>query len=222
MTTATNPFLEQQVQIVIGSTYLSADLIMPTNAQGVVVFAHGSGSSRTSPRNRYVANVLHQAKYATLMLDLLTPEEELLDAQTQQLRFDMGLLTERLLGATDWIAQSGDTRHLEIGYFGASTGVGAALMAAAQRPQAIRVVVSRGGRPDLAGTFLGQVKAPILLIVGGKDIPVLALNQQVVEQMNTTVQLKIVPHATHLFEEPGALEKVAEFANQWFEQYLMA
>ena len=223
MTTATNPFLEQQVQIVTGSTgstFLEADLVMPTNAQGVVVFAHGSGSSRKSRRNRYIADILHQVRYATLMLDLLTPEEELLDAQTEQLRFDMELLTERLIGATDWIAQSGDTRHLSVGYLGASTGAGAALMAAAQRPDAVRVVVSRGGRPDLAGEFLSQVKAPTLLIVGGKDVPVLALNQHVVEQMQTTVQLKIVPHATHLFEEPGALEKVAQFASQWFEQYL--
>jgi dienelactone hydrolase len=186
-----------------------------------VLFAHGSGSSRHSPRNRYVAGVLRAAGLATLLMDLLTPEEEAEDRYTGHLRFDIDLLAERLVAATDWLAQQPQTAGWPVGYFGASTGAGAALVAAARRPDAVGAVVSRGGRPDLAGAALARVKAPTLLIVGGRDEPVIALNQQALGRLGAAVKkLVIVPGATHLFEEPGALEEVARLASGWFTRHL--
>ena len=200
---------------------LTGDLTIPPEAQGVVLFAHGSGSSRLSPRNRYVAHVLQSAGLATLLIDLLTPEEECLDQATAHLRFDIGLLAERLLSATDWLQFESQTRPLRIGYFGASSGAGAALVAAASRVELIRAVVSRGGRPDLAGDALAEVKAPVLLIVGSNDDVVIEINQAALEQLPGEKKLKIVPGASHLFEEPGTLEQVAELAANWFTSHLV-
>jgi pimeloyl-ACP methyl ester carboxylesterase len=181
-----------------------------------VLFAHGSGSSRHSSRNRYVAHVLQQSGLATLLLDLLTADEEQVDSRTTHLRFDIDLLAVRLAHATDWLNSHEPTSQLPVSYFGASTGGGAALVAAARRPDAAHTVVSRGGRPDLAGESLPLVKAPTLLIVGGNDTPVIELNRQAMSQMRADVELVIVPGATHLFEEPGTLEEVARLARDWF------
>ncbi|HIK43936.1 MAG TPA: dienelactone hydrolase family protein [Leptolyngbyaceae cyanobacterium M65_K2018_010] len=208
------------VTIPVGSASLAGHWVIPPAATGLVLFAHGSGSSRYSPRNRYVAEVLQASGLATLLFDLLTQEEEAIDRQTRHLRFDMGLLTDRLIGITDWVAHNPATQGLKIGYFGASTGSAAALLAAAARPYAIHAIVSRGGRPDLARAALAQVKAPTLLIVGGLDSLVLTLNQQAYRCLAGEKRLEIVPGATHLFEEPGTLEKVAQLASQWFGQYL--
>jgi dienelactone hydrolase len=186
----------------------------------VVLFAHGSGSSRHSSRNRYVARLLNQARLATLLVDLLTADEEALDLRTAHLRFDIGLLAGRLVGATDWLAQLPATRRLRIGYFGASTGAAAALVAAAKRPDLVDAVVSRGGRPDLAGPSLPQVRAPTLLIVGGDDVPVIELNRAAFEQLRCEKRLEIVPGATHLFDEAGGLDEVARLARAWFERHL--
>lgn len=186
----------------------------------MVIFAHGSGSSRHSPRNRYIAQELQQAGLATLLFDLLTAEEEQLDDYTRQYRFDIGLLAERLVASSDWLALNPLTRPLEQAYFGASTGAAAALVAAAQLPARVRAVVSRGGRPDLAGDALEKVRAPTLLIVGGWDVEVLRLNQQAFERLNCRKKLVVVPGATHLFEEPGKLEEVARLARDWFAQHL--
>jgi dienelactone hydrolase len=187
----------------------------------VVLFAHGSGSSRHSPRNRYVAGVLRQAGLATLLIDLLTADEEALDAHTAHLRFDIGLLAQRLEGATDWLKRQPDTASFAVGYFGASTGAGAALVAAADRPEDLGAIVSRGGRPDLAGPSLSHVRAPTLLIVGGRDEPVIEMNRRALTQLAAEEKrLVIVPGATHLFEEPGALEEVAQLASDWFTKYL--
>jgi putative phosphoribosyl transferase len=201
---------------------LNGDLSVPPGAVGVVLFAHGSGSSRHSPRNRSVAGVLRQAALATLLLDLLTANEERVDVETAALRFDIGLLARRLVGASEWLARELVTRALPLGYFGASTGGGAALVAAAQRPDAVRAVVSRGGRPDLAGEALAGVRAPTLLIVGGRDLPVIDMNRAAMARMTAETRLEIVPGATHLFEEPGALEQVAALARDWFLRYLSA
>jgi putative phosphoribosyl transferase len=206
----------------IGPIVLAASLVLPADARGIVLFAHGSGSSRFSPRNRYVARRLNGAGLATLLADLLTTEEEMLDAQGALLRFDIGLLGGRLIGATDWLRERPDTRHLPIGYFGASTGAAAALVAAAERPDAVRAVVSRGGRPDLAGSALALVKAPALLIVGGNDPDVLELNRRALAELRIDRRLDIVPGASHLFEEPGALDEVARLAREWFERHLAA
>jgi putative phosphoribosyl transferase len=204
-----------------GSVRLEGNLTVPAQPQAVVLFAHGSGSSRHSPRNRYVAQVLREAGLATLLIDLLTAEEEAVDARTAHLRFNIDLLAERLVEATDWLAQNPDTANLAIGYFGASTGAAAALVAAAQRPELIHAIVSRGGRPDLAGPVLSQVRAPTLLIVGGADVPVIALNRQALALLGAREkQLIVVPGATHLFEEPGALEEVARLASDWFTHHL--
>jgi dienelactone hydrolase len=211
---------EQVVQVPLGAITLEGNLGLPPQPRGVVLFAHGSGSSRHSPRNRYVAGVLLEAGLATLLIDLLTPEEERIDLRTTELRFDIGLLAQRLAGAADWLQQAPDTRGLPVGCFGASTGGGAALVAAAARPAAIRAVVSRGGRPDLAGAALARVQAPTLLLVGGADIPVIALNEQALAQLRGVKELAIVPGATHLFEEPGTLEEVARRARDWFLRYL--
>lgn len=211
---------ENLVRVTAGPVTLDGNLSRPENARGLVLFAHGSGSSRHSPRNRYVAQVLCEAGLATLLIDLLTSEEEKIDLRTRQLRFDIPMLAERLVGATDWLSQQSETRDLGIGYFGASTGAGAALIAATECPDVVQAVVSRGGRPDLAGEALARVKAPTLLIVGGDDTPVIRLNEEALAQLQTEKKLEIVPGATHLFEEPGKLEEVARLASQWFQRYL--
>ena len=211
---------ERLVTIQADGAALEGNLFVPPEARGVVLFAHGSGSSRHSPRNRYVAEVLQQSGLATLLIDLLTADEEEADVRTAHLRFDIELLARRLVGATDWLANHPATQTLPVGYFGASTGGGAALVAAAERPQAVGAVVSRGGRPDLAGMALPEVEAPTLLIVGGEDLPVITLNRQALEQLRTEKQLTVVPGATHLFEEPGTLEEVARLARDWFLRYL--
>lgn len=205
-----------EVQIQAGRAVLSGNLHIPEGAAALVLFAHGSGSSRHSPRNQSVARTLNDAGLATLLFDLLTQEEEAIDMQTREHRFNIGLLAERLVHATRWAKQQDETRDLQIGYFGSSTGGGAALVAAADSPQDVAAVVSRGGRPDLAGEALPRVQAPTLLIVGGNDDVVIELNEQARDQMRCEVKLEIVPGATHLFEEPGALEKVAKLASDWF------
>jgi putative phosphoribosyl transferase len=200
---------------------LSGDLTIPARATGVVLFAHGSGSSRHSRRNRYVASVLQEGGLATLLLDLLTEAEEEVDLQTRHLRFDIGLLAGRIEEATDWLQHEVSTQRLPAGYFGASTGGGAALVAATERPSAIGAVVSRGGRPDLAGPALRRVQAPTLLIVGGDDYQVIELNRQAMAELHCEKELSIVPGASHLFEEPGALEQVADLALSWFKRHLI-
>src|SRR5262245_75180 len=212
---------ERTVRIPIGSVVHEGTLGLLQDALGIVVFAHGSGSSRHSPRNRFVAQVLRNAGLATLLLDLLTPEEEAVDRNTAHLRFDIPLLATRLAGATDWVSRRPATSGRPICYFGASTGAAAALVAAAARPKVVRAVVSRGGRPDLAGPALGRVEAPTLLIVGGRDEPVIEMNQAALERLGVKEkQLVIVPEAGHLFEEPGTLEEVARLATDWFIRYL--
>jgi pimeloyl-ACP methyl ester carboxylesterase len=208
------------VSIPIGEIALEGDLNIPPRAIGVVVFAHGSGSSRFSSRNRFVASVLEQAGLATLLMDLLTRDEEVVDQLTAHLRFDIELLAERLVAATDWLAAEEDAKHLPIGYFGASTGAAAALVAAAERPEVVRAIVSRGGRPDLAGPALSRVRAPTLLIVGSRDELVIELNRAALKDLRGEKRLEIVPGATHLFEEPGTLEEVARLARDWFVRYL--
>ena len=212
---------ERLVQVPVGAVTLEGNLTLPQDSQSVVLFAHGSGSSRHSPRNRYVARMLNEAKLATLLIDLLTPHEEVIDERTAQLRFDIDLLAERLVDTTDWLSQYPDTKHLRIGYFGASTGAAAALVAAAGRPDQVHAIVSRGGRPDLAGPALPRVRAPTLLIVGGNDVQVIELNRLALAQLRGEKQLVIIPGATHLFEEPGALDKVAWLARQWFQRHLI-
>jgi putative phosphoribosyl transferase len=211
---------EQSVRVPAGQVTLEGNLNLPDAAGGIVLFAHGSGSSRHSPRNRYVAQLLNDAKLATLLADLLTPDEEAIDMRTAHLRFDIGLLARRLIAVTDWLTGQPLTRALRIGYFGASTGAGAALVAAAERADAVGAVVSRGGRPDLAGPALPRVRAPTLLIVGGNDFQVIELNRAAYAQLRCEKQLVIIPGATHLFEEPGALDEVARLARDWFERYL--
>ncbi len=213
---------ERPVRISAGSVTLDGDLTLPKDPSGVVLFAHGSGSSRFSRRNRYVAGVLQNAGLATLLMDLLTPDEERIDATTAHLRFDIGLLAERLVRATDWLGQLNETGQLPVGYFGASTGGGAALVAAAERPALVEAVVSRGGRPDLAASALERVRAPTLLIVGGNDGPVIEMNRAALALLPGEARLEIVPGATHLFEEPGALEAVAQSASDWFQRHLGA
>ena len=208
------------VQVSAGSAVLEGDLTVPAGAVGVVLFAHGSGSGRQSPRNRFVAGVLHEGGLATLRIDLLTPEEEEVDLRKARHRFDIGRLAERLVHATDWLARAPETRGLRVGYFGASTGGGAALVAAAERPDAVGAVVSRGGRPDLAGPALPRVLAPTLLIVGGDDGPVIDLNRASMARMRAETVLEIIPGASHLFEEPGKLDEVARLARLWFDRHL--
>jgi putative phosphoribosyl transferase len=220
MPRATRDMEEQTVQVAAGRATLEATLVVPGNAHGVVLFAHGSGSSRHSPRNRFVAEVLQEGGLATLLVDLLTAAEEQIDDRTRELRFDIGLLAQRLVGAIDWLAEWPATRDLRIGLFGASTGGGAALVAAAERPERVAAVVSRGGRPDLAGPALPIVRAPTLLIVGEWDEPVIELNEVAGARMQAEVRLEIVPRATHLFEEPGALDDVARLAREWFVRHL--
>lgn len=210
----------QEVNIPLGSIALSGELNLPAAATGLVLFAHGSGSSRHRPRNRLVAQVIRNAGAGTLLLDLLTREEELIDRQTRHLRFDIPLLARRLAAATAWVKSKPETCHLRAGYFGASTGGGAALLAAVEPDNQIGAVVSRGGRPDLAGAALSRVSAPTLLIVGGLDDVILHLNEDALAQLRCVKELKIVPGATHLFEEPGTLEEVARLAADWFRKYL--
>ena len=221
-THATNRVSTQPVQVTAGRVVLEADLALPENAIGIVIFAHGSGSSRHSPRNRTVARALQEVGLATLLIDLLTPEEEKIDLQTAYFRFDIGLLAERLVGATQWLKKQRATHGLSVGYFGVSTGGGAALLAAAEDPDAVRAVVSRGGRPDLAGAALPLVAAPTLLIVGGLDQPVIELNRKALAELRCEKQFVIVPGATHLFEEPGTLEEVARLARDWFVRHVSA
>ena len=213
---------KQVAQIPSGSIILEGELIVPVGASGVVLFAHGSGSSRHSPRNQFVARVIREANVGTLLFDLLTKEEEAIDIYTRHLRFDIGLLADRLVDATNWIKSESGTRHLRVGYFGSSTGGGAALVAAARIAEEIGAVVSRGGRPDLAGEALALVKSPTLLIVGGYDEPVIELNEKAYAQLRCEKELKIVPGATHLFEEPGTLEEVASLAAEWFQRHLQS
>jgi len=208
------------VRIQAGRAWLDGDLSLPAASRGVVLFAHGSGSSRHSSRNRYVAGELRRVGMGTLLMDLLTAEEEEADARTGHLRFDIGLLARRLLAATGWLRAEADTARLPVGYFGASTGGGAALVAAAEEPEGVRAVVSRGGRPDLAGDALPRVQAPTLLIVGGRDEPVIAMNENALARLRCEKRLEIVPGATHLFEEPGTLEHVASRAADWLGRHL--
>jgi dienelactone hydrolase len=217
---------ERLVQISAGQTTLEGNLIIPKSSRGIVLFAHGSGSGRHSPRNKYVAEVLQDAGIATLLIDLLTEEEEEIDLQTRHLRFDIDLLAQRLIKATDWLKQEQNiqTKDLSVGFFGASTGAAAALVAAAQRQKIVKAIVSRGGRPDLAGSeSLSRVQAPTLLIIGGNDEPVIEMNKDAFKQLTNLEdnekkkKIVIVPGATHLFEEPGKLEEVADLAKDWFQ-----
>jgi putative phosphoribosyl transferase len=212
---------EQTVYINAADARLEGNLTLPARAQGVVLFAHGSGSSRHSPRNRSVAEALNQFGLGTLLIDLLTAEEERIDLITRHLRFDIEMLAGRLVSAIGWLRSNADTRLLPIGLFGASTGAAAALVAASVQPEAVLALVSRGGRPDLAGDALPHVKAPTLLIVGGDDVPVIGMNREAMAQMRTEVRLEIVSGASHLFEEPGALETVSKLAADWFLTHLM-
>lgn len=212
--------LKAEVEILIGNIMLMGQLSLPKDAQGIVLFVHGSGSSRHSVRNRYVASVLQSTGIATLLFDLLTEEEEVIDNRTSHLRFDIDLLAERLMQVTCWIQGNASTQHLKVGYFGASTGGAAALVAAAALGQQISAIVSRGGRPDLAGDALLEVKSPTLLIVGGYDKTVISLNRQALGLLQCEKTLEIVPAASHLFEEHGKLEEVANIASDWFARYL--
>jgi dienelactone hydrolase len=213
--------IDREVEIAGLGLTLDGQLTVPDGAGGLVIFAHGSGSSRFSPRNRYVARVLEDTGLATLLFDLLTPDEDEREVAGGHLRFDIALLADRLALATEWAAAEPSTRDLHIGYFGASTGAGAALAAAARFTETIGAVVSRGGRPDLAGYLLGQVVAPTLLIVGGYDETVIDLNRAAMRRMRTEVRLEIIPGATHLFEEPRTLERAAMLAGAWFERHLI-
>lgn len=213
---------EQAITIALDTIALQGNLFLPKNSNALIIFAHGSGSGRLSPRNRHVAKQLNQANFGTLLFDLLTAEEEIIDNVTAELRFDIPLLAKRLVAVTDWICHQSLLKNYPIGYFGASTGAAAALIAADERANIIKAVVSRGGRPDLAGNALPHVKAPSLLIVGGLDFTVIELNQQAQHRMSQAItKLEIVPGATHLFEEPGTLDQVTQLAESWFKQYLI-
>ena len=212
---------ERSIDVAVGQALLHGDLRIPAAAGAIVVFAHGSGSSRLSPRNRFVADILFKDGLATLLIDLLTREEESLDLQTAELRFNIPLLAERLGGVTDWLDDEPLTKGLRVGYFGASTGAAAALIAAADRPQQVGAIVSRGGRPDLALPVLSRVRQPTLLIVGGADELVLDLNRRALTRLAGPKELVVIPGATHLFEEPGALEQVAALASGWFQRHLV-
>jgi dienelactone hydrolase len=212
--------IDRLVELPLDKVKLAGNLVVSQGAAGIVVFAHGSGSSRFSPRNQRVAKILRETGLATLLLDLLTPEEEAIDQRTAQLRFDIHLLAVRIVAVTRWLKENPETGKLKVGYFGSSTGGGAALVAAAEIPEHVHAVVSRGGRPDLADQALPQVKAPTLLIVGGDDEAVIGMNQRAMQRMQSDTKLEIIPGASHLFEEPGALDRVAELARQWFTCYL--
>ena len=209
------------VRLQIGRDALNGDLTVPWDATGLVIFAHGSGSSRHSARNKRVAEVLHRGRLATLLLDLLTEQEETIDLRTAEFRFDIPRLGDRVVGAVDWAEAHPELASLRIGLFGASTGAAAALIGAARRPGAVRAVVSRGGRPDLADAALEHVVAPTLLIIGGRDDVVIALNQEAFARLKEPKSLEIIPAATHLFEEPGAMEQVSNLATSWFRRFLL-
>lgn len=211
---------QELVTIKAGKVSLQGFLTIPTGSTKIVLFAHGSGSSRNSPRNQYVAKVLQEGGIATLLMDLLTKEEEIIDMQTRAIRFDINLLSRRLVETTSFLSQFDDTKGLSVGYFGASTGAAAALFAAAEKGSRVKAVVSRGGRPDLAAPVLNKVSTPTLLIVGGDDFQVIEMNQQALAMLAGEKKLEIVPHATHLFEEPGTLEEAARLARTWFIQHL--
>ena len=212
------------VKVPIDGIELAADVALPARTQGLVVFAHGSGSSRRSPRNRHVADVLNEGAIGTVLIDLLTEQEEAVDLRTAELRFDIPLLGQRLVAVTDWVLRQDHLNKLGVGYFGASTGAAAALVAAAERPIVVRAVVSRGGRPDLAGAALAGVVAPTLFIVGGEDLVVLGLNYSAIEKLpaRTERRIEIIEGATHLFEECGALDRVAALARNWFQKHFKA
>ena len=212
---------ENGVRIPVDEATIEGNLMVPSGAKGVVLFAHGSGSGRFSPRNQYVAKALNNAGIATFLIDLLTKEEEEVDVYTAQFRFDIDLLAHRLVGATEWLKTNPATRKLALGYFGASTGAAAALIAAAKLPKDIKAVVSRGGRPDLALDYIPKVKAPTLFIVGGNDSVVIDLNKKAMKSFSAEKKLEIVSGASHLFEEPGKLEEVAKLASSWFSKYLL-
>jgi putative phosphoribosyl transferase len=213
----------REVSIDVEGVTLEGTLVIPKDAKGVVLFAHGSGSSRHSPRNRYVAQILQSQRIGTLLFDLLTRQEESIDQSSGELRFDIPFLAKRLAGATRWVTNDADTGDLKVGYFGASTGAGAALMAAAELPRVVSAIVSRGGRPDLAGSALAIVRAPTLLIVGGNDEPVITMNRAALAQLQCPEKsLVIIPGATHLFEEPGTLEETARVAAEWFSRHFMS
>ncbi len=212
---------EADVIIQADDVTIEGSLVAPEGAKGVVLFAHGSGSSRFSPRNRYVASVLQRERFATLLMDLLTKDEERIDMLTAEFRFDTEMLSNRLLHATEWVRGNVETRNLAIGYFGASTGAAAAIIAAAKNPNNVQAIVSRGGRPDLAINYIPKVEAPTLLIVGGNDVPVIKMNEQALKYLHAVKKIEVVPGASHLFEEPGALEEVAKLATAWFNRYLM-
>lgn len=222
MPTKTATIEQFTVRLKAGDVFLPVDVCVPSGATGLVLFAHGSGSGRFSPRNRYVANILNEGGIGTVLADLPTAREEAVDSQTARLRFDIRLLGERVVAITDWIAGQEQLAHLPLGYFGASTGAAAALKAAAVRASSVGAIVSRGGRPDLAGQALGRVSAPCLFIVGGLDLEVLQLNREAMAQlpMDTKRRLEIVPGATHLFEEAGTLDTVARLARDWFQRHL--
>lgn len=210
----------EPVSIPAGISVMKGDLVIPEKAKGLVLFVHGSGSSRLSPRNRHVASLLQEGNLATLLFDLLTDEEENVDLYTRQFRFDIGLLTRRLVSATEWASNASRLKKLKMGYFGASTGAAAAIRAASLMPDLIHAVVSRGGRPDLAGENLSLLRSPILLIVGEQDDQVIQLNTEAMQKIHCEKQLEIIPGATHLFEEPGALDHVAGLARTWFQRLL--
>jgi len=220
METVTEVGKPQPVTLRMGDLDLQADLAVPEGTRALVIFAHGSGSSRFSPRNRAVARTLNEGNLATLLLDLLTMDEQRIDERTAHLRFNIAMLTRRVVGAIDWAKKSQELRDLPVGLFGSSTGAAAALMAAAERPDDVGAVVSRGGRADLAIPSLPAVKAPVLLIVGGYDTAVIAMNREAADNMNCETRLQIIPGAGHLFEEPGKLERVAELARNWFREKL--
>lgn len=212
---------ERPVEIEIGQTRLHGDLVIPSDARGTVIFAHGSGSSRFSRRNRMVASTLRRGGFATLLMDLLSEQEELIDARTAELRFDIPMLAQRVVASIEWVLDDPQTGELPIGLFGASTGAAAALVAAAEEGDEVNAIVSRGGRPDLAGDALPKVTAPTLLIVGGDDTQVIALNKEAMTRMNAPVRLEIIPGATHLFEEPGKLDRVAALAQEFYAEHLV-
>jgi len=210
------PQIDREIRIPVAGATLQGTIAVPGSARGIVLFAHGSGSSRFSPRNRFVAAHLLEAGLGTLLIDLLTPAEEEMDRRTRALRFDIPMLAARLVSLVDWMGGERETRSLNVGLFGSSTGAGAALIAAAERPESVAAVVSRGGRPDLAGKHLPRVRAPTLLIVGGWDEAVIELNRAALEQIRCEARLEIVPEAAHLFEQPGKLEEVVRLARDWF------
>lgn len=213
-------YREREISLEMNSIKLKGSLVVPDRAKGIVIFAHGSGSSRFSLRNRHVAQLLQELRLATLLIDLLTTAEEKIDRHTKQFRFNIGLLAERLVDSTKWLQQNPSTKNLKIGYFGASTGSTAALIAAADFPEAVGAIVSRGGRPDLAGSAVTRVKAPTLLIVGEKDFLVKEINRQAFDRLSAEKEMVIIPEATHLFVEPGAFDEVGKSAGEWFSRFL--